>query len=77
MTIDGPAVGRGTTTFEGADATDQPAPVRAEALKVYAVPFVRPATSQVRAGAATRHVCASGVDTARPPSEIVDLIVSR
>ena len=65
MKIVGFADARGTTAFEGLDAADQPAPVSALTAKVYAVPLVNPATSQFRAGAVTRHVCAPGVDMAR------------
>ena len=63
MTIIDLSAARGTTTFDGTDAADQPAPVNAFTVKVYAVPFVRLATSHVSAGAVTRQV--------RPPGEEV------
>ena len=62
MTIDGPADARGTTTFDGSDDADQPAPVSAFTVKVYAVPFVNPPIEHARTGAATRQVRLPGDD---------------
>ena len=46
IVIDGRTGAAGVTAFDGAEAADQPAPVRARTVKVYAVPLVRPATVQ-------------------------------
>lgn len=46
MTIDGFAAASGVTALDGSDAADQPAPVSAFTVKVYAVPFDKPATVQ-------------------------------
>ena len=47
IVIDGFGSAAGVTAFDGADDSDQPAPVRAFTVKVYAVPFDKPVTSQV------------------------------
>ena len=59
MVIEALGAAVGVTAFDGADGTDQPAPFSACTVKVYAVPFDRPAT--VHVSAAVKHV--------RPPGE--------
>ncbi len=49
ITIDGFDCARGTTAFDGADDSDQPAPVSAFTVKVYAVPLESPVTWHVSA----------------------------
>ena len=65
MTIVRLGAGRGVTDFEGSEKGDQPAPVNAEAVKVYDVPFVKPTIAQEVEGAATRHERSPGDDTTR------------
>jgi hypothetical protein len=62
MTTDGRGAATGVTVLDGAEDTDQPAPVSAFTVKVYAVPFVRPVTSQESAGAVTKHEPPAGDD---------------
>ena len=63
MVIDGLDSAAGVTAFDGADNSDQPAPVSALTVKVYAVPFDRPAT--VHDSNVVRHVRPPGEDIPR------------
>ena len=65
IVIDGLTGATGVTAFDGSDAADQPAPVSAFTVKVYAVPFDKPATSQASAGTGTRQVRPPGDDVTR------------
>ena len=51
---------RGVTDDDGAEDVDVPAPLVAVAVKVYAVPFVRPLTTHDVAGDVTVHVAPPG-----------------
>ena len=53
----------GTTTLDGTEATDQPAPLSARTVKVYAVPGVSPDTSHDVTAA--RQICRPGEDSTR------------
>jgi len=63
----------GVTAFDGAEAPDQPAPLSALTVKVYAVPFVSPET--VQESAEVRHIRPPGeeltwyVDTGKEPAD--------
>ncbi len=65
----------GVTVLDGSEEADQPAPVSALTVKVYAVPFDRPETSHDIDGAVTRQVRPPGeeatwyVDTGKEPAE--------
>lgn len=63
ITIDGFSGAAGVTALEGSDATDHPAPESAFTVKVYAVPFDRPSTVQVRVD--VMHVPPPGEDVTR------------
>ena len=54
--VGGPGRVAGVTAKEGVDGFDVKTPLLAVATKVYAVPFVRPETMHVRAGALTWQV---------------------
>ena len=61
IVIDGLGAATGVTAFDGSEAADQPAPVNAFTVKVYAVPFDKPPTEHD--SEAVKHV--------RPPGEDV------
>ena len=54
--------GDGVTAFDGADQAPQPAPFNARTVNVYDVPFVRPDTVHVSAGAFTKQLPPVGAE---------------
>jgi hypothetical protein len=62
ITTDGRGAASGVTSFDGSDAGDQPAPVNARTVKVYAVALTKPSTVHVSVGAATKQVRPPGDD---------------
>lgn len=63
IVIDGRTGAIGVTAFDGSDDADQPAPVNAFTVKVYAVPFDNPPTEHDKE--AVRHVRPPGEDVTR------------
>ena len=58
--VGAPGAATGIAGFEGAEATEEPAPFTAATVKIYETPLVRPVTVQVSAPRADVQLCPPG-----------------